>query len=105
MDRLMLGLDLLMDLEQLVTKVKVNLKEAQDHPKSYLDQKRKDKDYQIGDHVYWKLKEKWSSLNLGRCSKLAPRFCGSFEIMAKRGPVAYEIALYAHIRVHNVFYV
>ena len=30
MDRLMLGPDLLMDLEQLVTKVQVNLKEAQD---------------------------------------------------------------------------
>ena len=36
-DRLMLGPDLLMDLEQLVTKVQVNLKEAQDHQKSYVD--------------------------------------------------------------------
>ena len=39
-DRLMLGPDLLMGLEHLVTKVQVNLKEAQDHQKSYLDQKR-----------------------------------------------------------------
>ena len=31
MDRLMLGLELLKDLEQLVTKVYLNLKEAQDH--------------------------------------------------------------------------
>ena len=45
-----------------------------------------------------------SSLRLGRCGKLAPRFCGPFEIMAKRGPVAYEIALLAHVRVHNVFH-
>ena len=37
MDRLMLGPDFLMDLEQLVTKVQVNLKEAQEHHKRYTD--------------------------------------------------------------------
>ena len=54
----MLGPDLLVDLEQLVTKVEVNLKEAQDHRKIYVDKERKDKYYQIGDHVYLKVKAK-----------------------------------------------
>ena len=44
-DWLMLGPDLLLDLEQLVTKVQGNIKEAQDRQKSYADKKRKDKDY------------------------------------------------------------
>ena len=57
-DQLMLGHDLLKDLEQLVTKVEMNLKEAQDCQKSYAYEKRKDKDYQIGDYVYLKVKEK-----------------------------------------------
>ena len=83
-DRLMLGLDVLLDLEQLVTKVEGNLKEAQDHHKSYVDKKRKYKYYQVGEHVYLKVKEKWILLSLGRCGKLAPRFCGPFEIMAKK---------------------
>ena len=100
----MLGPNLLKDLEQLVTKVQVNLKEAQDHQKSYADKKRTDKYYQIGDHVYLKVKVKWISLSLGRCGKLEPRFCGPFEILAKRGPVEYELVLPAHIRVHNVFH-
>ena len=104
MDRLMLGPDLLKDLEQLVTKVQENLKEAQDLQKSYADKKRKDKYYQISDHVYLKLKSKRSSLSLGRCRKLAPRFFGPFDILAKRGLVEYEIALPAHIRVHNFFH-
>ena len=58
MGRLMLGPYLLKYLEHLVTKVQKNLKEAQDCQKSYADKKRKDKDYQIGDHVYLKLKSK-----------------------------------------------
>ena len=51
-----------------------------------------------------KVKAKRISLTLGRCGKLAPRFCGPFEILAKRGPMAYELALPTHIRVHNVFH-
>ena len=43
-------------------------------------------------------------MSLGRCGKLAPRFCGPFEILAKKGPVAYELAFLAHVRVHNVFH-
>ena len=38
------------------------------------------------------------------CSKLVPRFYGPFEIMEKTGPVAYELELPTHIRVHNVFH-
>ena len=61
-----------MDLKQLVTKVQGNLKEAQDRQKSYVDKKRKAKDYQVGEQVYLKVREKWISLSLGRCGKLAP---------------------------------
>ena len=63
-DWLMLGPYWLKDLEQLVTKVQVNLKEAQYCHKIYADKRRKDKYYQIGDHVYLKVKAKWSSLTL-----------------------------------------
>ena len=51
-----------------------------------------------------KVKEKRSSLSLGRCGKLAPRFYGPFEILAKKGTVAYELVLPGHVRVHNVFH-
>ena len=43
-------------------------------------------------------------MSLGRRGKLAPIFCGPFEILAKKGPVAYELALHVHVRVHNVFH-
>ena len=69
-----------------------------------MDKKRKDKDYKISDHVYLKVKSKQSSLRFGSCGKLAPRFCGPFEILTKRGPVAYQLVLPTHIRVHNIFH-
>ena len=43
-------------------------------------------------------------MSLERCGKLTPRFCGPFEILDKRGPVAYELALPTHTRVYNVFH-
>ena len=51
-----------------------------------------------------KVKSKRSLLSLGRCGKLAPRFHGPFEILAKKGRVEYEIVLPPHVRVHNVFH-
>ena len=41
---------------------------------------------------------------MGRCGKLVPKFCGPFEILSKKGTVAYERALPTHVRVHNVFH-
>ena len=59
----------------------------------------------MGDHVFLKVKANISSLKLGNCSKLAARYCGSFEILERIGPVAYMIALPASMSVHNVFHV
>ena len=101
--RLMLRPSLLRDLEHLINKVRQNLKEAHDLQKRYVDKKRKDKYFQVGEHVYLKVKEKRSSLSLGRCGKFAPRFCGPFEILAKKGPTEYELDLPAHVKDHNSF--
>ena len=59
----------------------------------------------MGDHVYIKVNPKKISLRLGKYLKLAPMYCGPFEILAKAGSVAYQLALPPNIRVHNVFHV
>ena len=58
----------------------------------------------IDEHVYLKLKKIISSLSLGICKKLAPRFCRPFEILVKRGTMAYELALPSQIKVYNIFH-
>ena len=80
------------------------MKEVQYFHKRYLDKKRKDRKYEMGEHVYLKVKEKRISLSFRRCRKIAPRFCGPFEILDKKGPMAYELYLLAHVKVHNVFH-
>ena len=85
--------------------VQENLKVAQDRQKSYANLKRTPRDFNVGDHVYLKVKSKKCSLSLGRCPKLVPRYCGPFEVLAKIGSVAYQLALPPNIKVHNVFHV
>ena len=61
--------------------------------------------FQVGDHEFLKVRYKNTSLNLGNCSKLFAKYCGPFEVLDNIGLVAYELALPACIRLHNVFHV
>ena len=88
-DRLMLGPDLLKEMELTVKQVQGNVKVAQDRQKSYANVKRTEREFQVGDHVFIKVNPKKSSLNLGSCSKLAARYCGPFENLSRIGAIAY----------------
>ena len=61
--------------------------------------------FSIGDHVYLRVRARKSSLKLGSCANLAPRYCGSFEMLERIGPVAYRLAFPASTRAHNFFHV
>ena len=51
------------------------------------------------------MREKKSSLKLGSCAKLSPRYCGLFKVLERIGHVAYRLAFPADTRAHNVFHV
>eukprot|EP00253_Pinus_taeda_P020641 PITA_20641 len=104
-DKLMLGPEMFKEMEEMVKKVWSNLKAAQDRQKNFADRKRKFKEYQVGDHVYIRIRAKKSTLQWNGCTKLAPRFCGPFQALARIELVAYQLALPSHIQVHNVFHV
>ena len=55
--------------------------------------------------MFIKVKPKKSSLILGSCAKLAPHYCGPFEILSRIGQVAYQLTLPPNLRVHNVFHI
>ena len=55
--------------------------------------------------MFIKVRPKKISLRLGSCAKLAPRYCGPFEILSRIGQVVYQLALPPNLRVHNVFHI
>lgn len=91
MDRVMIGPCMLKETELEVNKVKHKLNITQDHQKSYANLKRKNKEYNVWDHVYLKVKPKIIYLKMGNCSNLSPIFYGPFEILDRVGPVSYEV--------------
>jgi hypothetical protein len=68
-------------MEEQMSKIKQNLKVAQDRKKSYANKRRTYKEFKVGEHVFLKVKEKRSLLRLGSYPKLAMRYCGLFEVL------------------------
>ena len=86
-NRIVLGPELLREMEQEVVKIRQKLKAAQDRQKSYADKHRVNREFCVGDHVYLRVRERKSSSNIGSCSKLSPRYCGPFEVLERIGLV------------------
>ena len=88
-----------------MTRIKKNLKIAWDRQKSYTDKGKTFKEFHDGEHVFFKVREKKSSLNLGSYKKLTARYYAPFNILRRIGPIAYDLALSPNIKDHNVFHV
>ncbi|KAG8501112.1 hypothetical protein CXB51_003183 [Gossypium anomalum] len=98
--------DLIKDAEQKVKIIRESLKAASDRQKSYVDLKRKDIEYQVGDKVFLKVSPWKNVLRFGRKGKLSPRFIGPYEISKRIGLVAYRLILPPELeKIHNVFHV
>ena len=96
---------MLAEMEAEVKRIKNNLKAAQDRQKMYVDKKISYREFTVGERVYVRVKPKRSTMRWTSCAKLAPRYCGPFQILERVRPVAYKLALPSHIQVHNVFHV
>ena len=71
MDRLVFGPKLLKEMEEIVKQVQGNLKVAQDQQKSQEDLKRNPKEFQVGEHVFIKVRPKKSKSDIGELCKIS----------------------------------
>ena len=61
------------------------MKESQDRQKSYSDNQRRPLELQIGDKVFLKVAP-WKGITwFGMKEKIAPRYIGPFEVIARIG--------------------
>jgi hypothetical protein len=82
------------------------MKTSQSRQKGYHDKRRKDIEFQVGDHVFLRVNLVTSVGRALKCRKLTPHFVGPFEIVKKVGVVAYRIALPPSLsNLHDVFHV
>ncbi|RVW40489.1 putative receptor protein kinase ZmPK1 [Vitis vinifera] len=105
-ERKLLGPELVQLTVEKVALIKERLKAAQSRHKSYADHRRRDLEFEVGDHVFLKVSPMKSVMRFGRKGKLSPRFVGPFEILERVGTLAYKVALPPSLsKVHNVFHV
>ena len=77
-DRQLSGPDLIKESEQKVKLIRDRLKVAQSRQKSYVDSKRKETFYEVGDRAYLRVSPLRGTKRFGVKGKLAPRFVGPY---------------------------
>jgi hypothetical protein len=86
--------------------VRENLKIAQSRQRSYADTRRRELCFEVGDFVYLKVSPIRGVRRFRVKGKLAPRYIGPYQVLARRGEVAYQLSLPENLSaVHDVFHV
>jgi len=89
----LLGPDVVQETTEKVKMIQEKMKASQSRQKSYHDKRRKDIEFQVGDHEFLRVNPVTGVGCALKCRKLTPRFVGPFEIVEKIGAVGYRIAL------------
>lgn len=96
----------LSERDEALNQLKLHLSRAQDQMASYVNKKRRDLSFVIGEWVFLKLCPHRQHSVVKRINqKLSARFYGPFKILAKIGEVAYRLRLPEQSRIHPVFHV
>jgi hypothetical protein len=98
--------DWLHERKLMLQLVQQQLIRAQQRQKHQADKLRSERVFQVGDWVYLKLQPYVQSSLVKRANhKLAFKFFGPFQIVARIGHVAYKLQLPATSAIHHVFHV
>lgn len=89
------------ELQSLLKEATKAMSQAQQRMKDYVDKRRKDTTFAVGQLVLLKT----THLHMKGPKKFLPRFIGPFTVIAKCGSVAYKLALPESWKVHPVFHV
>jgi hypothetical protein len=80
-------------VEEKVKQIRANILTAQSHQKSYTDKRHRPLEFEVGDHVYFRVSPMKGVRCFGIKGKLAPRYIGPYPIIDKYGPTSYQVEL------------
>lgn len=102
----LLGPDLVHESLEKVKVIRERLLAAQSRQKAYVDRRRQELEFMVGDQVVLRVSPMKGVMRFGRKGKLSPRYVGPFEIVQRVGAVAYRLALPPEFGfIHPVFHV
>lgn len=105
-ESLVLGPEIVRETTEKVKLIREKMKASQSRQKSYHDKRRKDLEFQAGDHVFLRVTPVTGVGRALKSKKLTPRFIGPYQILEKVGRVAYRVALPPNLsNLHDVFHV
>ena len=82
------------------------MKVSQSRQKSNHDKRRKDLEFQDGDHMFLRVTLVTGVGRALKSRKLTPRYIGPYQISEKVGTVAYRVSLPPHLsNLHDMFHV
>ncbi|KAH7314786.1 hypothetical protein KP509_21G019900 [Ceratopteris richardii] len=99
------ALEFLANLQANLEIAKAKMQQGADRAKEYADRKRSPRVFEEGDRVFLQVPGRYTSLSIGKCTKLLPRFCGPWKIVKKLDDVAYRLELPRDCEVHSMFHV
>jgi hypothetical protein len=98
--------DILQEAKEQVRMVREDLWVAQSRPKNYVDHRRRELSFEVGDFAYLMVSPMRGLCHFKVWGKLTLRFIVPFKITERRGEVAYQLELLSQLSdVHNVFHV
>ena len=85
--------------------IQEKMKASQSRPKGYHDKRRKDLEFQAGDHVFLRDTPVTGVRRALESKKLTSHFIGPYQISVRVGNVAYRVALTPNLsNFHDVFH-
>ena len=82
------------------------MRTAQSRQKSYANTRCRELEFEVGDYVYLKVSPIRGLHRFKVKGKLSPRYIGPFQVLERRGEVAYQLELPTLLSdVHNVFHI
>jgi hypothetical protein len=92
--------------EEVIKRVKEHLLVAQNKMTTVANRKRSDRSFEINDYVFLKLQPyRQQSMAYRSSQKLAAKYYGPYQVIAKIGSMAYKLDLSPSTHIHPVFHV